>query len=434
MEIITLNMVPKGITPVCHASQFDDGRVIRLNIVDELQGYIFTDEEVELRVRKPDDNVVTASVAVVSGNAYVDIVTTEQMTACEGDNECELRLTRGEQRIGSLNFKMRVEKDPLKDGIESETEIHNLETQIHDMNEAMLPGMVAEEVTRQYDSENVIFDDVPTENHGDGYTVNSAGLKSYIPKAIDELDDVEINNPQANQAIVYNPTTQKFENGEVSTVGGLNDLNDVTLENVTNKQELVYDDTDDVFKNKTTRVELTQAEYDQLVADDEVLPDVDYYITDAPSMQGTSADLSYDGDTDSVYDVVEEVKGDVADLSAITTPVYLSTITTGANISFSSNTSYRVGNLVVLNCILKVTGNLANNATILSNIPKNGANAPIRFLRVVGSDVYYGHDDNSGGFNIDANATSVSIFGALSASSSSPKYLFVNLTYICSLA
>lgn len=308
MERITLNIIPKGITPVCHASQFDIGRVIRCDIMDDLQGYVFSDETVELRVRKPDDNVVTASVDVVSGDTFVLIETTEQMTACDGVNKCELRIMKGDVRIGSLNFDMKVEVDPLKDGIESETEIHNLETQIHDLNEEMLPDMVAEEVTRQYDSENVIFDDEPTENHGDGYAVNSAGLKSYIPKAIDELDDVEINNPQENQAIVYDPVSGKFKNGEVSTVGGLNDLNDVTLENVADKQELVYDDTDDVFKNKTTRVELTQAEYDALVSGGTVLPDVDYYITDAPSIQGTSADLSYDGTTLSTYDKIEEVE------------------------------------------------------------------------------------------------------------------------------
>lgn len=325
MEQIRVDMTPKGIKPVCHSSQYDKGRIIRLNLVDGIQGYTLTGEEtLELEVRKPDNNIVTAEVQNTSSN-YVLIVTTEQMTACEGDSNCEIRVRLGDTDIGSINFILRVEEDPLKDGIESETEIHNLHTQIEEINAEILPGMVAEEVTRQYDSENVIFDDVPTENHGDGYTVNSAGLKSYIPKAIDELDDVEINNPQANQAIVYNPTTQKFENGEVSTVGGLNDLNDVTLENVADKQELVYDEDDSVFKNKTTRVELTQAEYNQLVEDDEVLPDVDYYITDAPSMQGTSADLSYDGTTKSVYTKIEEIdtelsgKADTSDLSTVAT-------------------------------------------------------------------------------------------------------------------
>ena len=110
------------------------------------------------------------------------------------------------------------------------------------------------------------------------------------------------------------PDNPVITNGEVSTVGGLNDLNDVTLENVADKQELVYDDTDDVFKNKTTRVELTQAEYDALENPE---PDVDYYITDAPSMQGTSADLSYDGTTKSTYTKIEEVASDVGDLADV---------------------------------------------------------------------------------------------------------------------
>ena len=339
MEQISVNMTPKGIKPVCHSSQYDKGRIIRLNLLDGIQGYTLTGEEtLELEVRKPDNNIVTAEVQNTSSN-YVLIVTTEQMTACEGDSNCEIRVRLGDTDIGSINFILRVEEDPLKDGIESETEIHNLHTQIEEINAEILPGMVAEEVTRQYDSENVIFDDEPTENHGDGYTVNSAGLKAYIPKAIDELDDVEINNPQANQAIVYNPTTQKFENGEVSTVGGLNDLNDVTIdsEELAEGQELVYNGTD-AFENKTTRVELTQAEYDQLVADDEVLPDVDYYITDAPSMQGTSADLSYDGTTLSTYDKIEEVASDVDTEKLSNTASYLykptvtePTLTNGSN-------------------------------------------------------------------------------------------------------
>ena len=321
MERIRLDIIPKGLTPVCHASQYDAGRVIRLDLMDGLQGYSLTNEEIELRVRKPDNNIVTTDVDFTTGSSFVDIVTTEQMCACEGDNLCELKLSKDGNVIHSLNFIMRVEIDPLKDGIESETEIHNLETQIRDINEEILPDMVAEEVTRQYDSENVIFDDVPTEDHGDGYTVNSAGLKAYIPKIIDNLDDVEIDNPTSNQALVYNPNTQKWENGEVSTVGGLNDLNDVTIdsEELAEGQELVYNGTD-AFENKTTRVELTQAEYDQLVADDEVLPDVDYYITDAPSMQGTSADLSYDGTTKSTYTKIEEIgtalsgKADTSDI------------------------------------------------------------------------------------------------------------------------
>ena len=307
MERITLNIVPKGITPVCHASQYDKGRVIGLDLMDGLQGFVLSGTEtLELRVRKPDNNIVTAAVENTS-SAFVVFETTEQMTACEGVNLCELRITdANDVLIGSLNFNMKVEVDPLKDGIESETEIHNLETQIADINADIVPPLVAEEVANQYDSSNVIFDDHPTAGHGTGYVVKSEN----VPAELNDLDDVAISGQAQGEALVWDSVSNKWVNGTVSTVGGLNDLNDVTIDDTSLEegQELVYNGTEEVFENKTTRVELTQAEYDALA---NPLPNVDYYITDAPSMQGTSADLSYDGDTDSVYDVVEEVKGDV---------------------------------------------------------------------------------------------------------------------------
>ena len=87
-----------------------------------------------------------------------------------------------------------------------------------------------------------------------------------------------------------------------STVSQLTDV--LLSQNIPDGDVLVRDNNltgGKLWKNATITVELTQAEYDQLVADDDVLPDVNYYITDAPSMQGTSADLSYDGTTTSTY-------------------------------------------------------------------------------------------------------------------------------------
>lgn len=157
------------------------------------------------------------------------------------------------------------------------------------------------------------IDDTSTSSTTDTWSASKINSEIDNAKHLANLSDVDIDNPTSNQALVWDSVNNKWVNGEVSTVGGLNDLNDVTIDdtNLEQGQELVYNGTEEVFENKTTRVELTQAEYDALA---NPLPDVDYYITDAPSMQGTSADLSYDGDTDSVYDVVEEVKGDVADL------------------------------------------------------------------------------------------------------------------------
>lgn len=134
--------------------------------------------------------------------------------------------------------------------------------------------------------------------------------------ALSSLDDVTINTGTltGNQALVYDAVAGKWVNSNLIVPDELNDLSDVSINTPLNRQELVYNDALEVFQNKTTRVELTMAQYNQLVEDDHVLPNVDYYITDAPSMQGTSQELSYDGDTDSVYDVVEGVKGDISDL------------------------------------------------------------------------------------------------------------------------
>ena len=176
MERITLNVVPKGITPVCHAKQYDDGRVIRLDLMDGLQGYVLSDEEISVNVRKPDNNLVTADLTVESGKTYVDIVTTEQMCAVAGDNDCELEISKDGAVIYSVSFTMKVQKAVTEGGIDSESEIDNLRTQI--------AGIVSE----QYDGENVFFDNAPTNGHGTGYTVTSQGIKQAIDTAKADSD------------------------------------------------------------------------------------------------------------------------------------------------------------------------------------------------------------------------------------------------------
>lgn len=177
MEIINLDMVPGKKSPVCHASQFDEGRVIRFNLYDS--GLPFTldgTESITFEVRKPDGNIVTSTLTNTS-DSYVDVVTTEQMTAVKGANLCEVRIEKGETNIGSLNVIMAVEMDPTDGGIASASEIDNLRNQVNEM--------VAEEVAEQYDSENVIFDSEPTEGHGTGFAVTSEGIKKAIDNAFD---------------------------------------------------------------------------------------------------------------------------------------------------------------------------------------------------------------------------------------------------------
>ena len=279
MEQIRLDIIPKGITPVCHASQYDSGRIIRLNLVDGLQGYVLTDETVELDVRKPDGHIVTAAVTATSGTTYVDIVTTEQMTACAGENICELKISKTGVEIYSLNFRMQVEKSVLEGGDPSESFIHNLNEQIY------------EAVAEQYTGD-VIFDSEPTADHGTGYAVTSEGVKNALENiSIRNLTDVNINNPQTNEALGFD-SEGNVVNKTVSTVGSIDDLSDVDTTGKGNDYSLVYNSNDAEWQAKKLTVEVTQAEYDQLKLDGDLVEGVHYVITDGQDVTCNLGDLN----------------------------------------------------------------------------------------------------------------------------------------------
>ena len=193
MESFNLNIIPGKDRPVCHASQFDIGRTIHVNLFEGFNVFTLDGTEViSISVRKPDGNVVTEAVTNTS-DSYVEFVTTEQMTACSGSNLCELKLEKGADVIGTMNFILEVEQDPLDGGVQSDTQIHNLQTQVADL--------VAIEVADQYDSADVIFDNNPTAGHGVGYAVTSEGvlnalgslqttLEGEIGTAVDTVEDI----------------------------------------------------------------------------------------------------------------------------------------------------------------------------------------------------------------------------------------------------
>lgn len=184
MQIINVDLIPGKVMPILHASQFDVGRSLGVKLYNGGAVYDLTGAEVvSISVRKPDGNIVTETLTNAGGNE-LEIITTEQMTACAGASLCEIKIEDSGDVIGSANFVLEVEEDPLDGGIASQSEINNLATQVADL------------VSEQYDSANVIFDAVPTAGHGNGYTVTSEGIK-------DALD--AINNPAAS-AVSYDNT------------------------------------------------------------------------------------------------------------------------------------------------------------------------------------------------------------------------------------
>lgn len=117
MEQITINLLATGVTPVCHVSQFDDGRTIRINLKKGAD--IFTlsgTEEVKMRIRKPDNTERVVNITNTA-SSYVDYVSTPEDCDIEGVNVCELVI----DNLGSKNFLMNVEEDAYGGGADVET-------------------------------------------------------------------------------------------------------------------------------------------------------------------------------------------------------------------------------------------------------------------------------------------------------------------------
>ena len=209
MEAIKLNLIPNGASPVAHASQYDEGRSIRFDLFEGAAVYTLDGTEVlECDIKKPDGNIVTVAVTNTS-DSYIEVETTLQMCACAGNSFGEIKITKGAKVIGTLNFILAVERSPLEGGIESDSGIHNLQTQI------------GEAVAEQYAAEDVVFDAAPVAGHGTGFAVTSEGVKTYvegeiaaltIPEELDDLQDVELTSPTAGQIIEYDDNDGKWKN------------------------------------------------------------------------------------------------------------------------------------------------------------------------------------------------------------------------------
>ena len=140
MEQINLNIIPSGILPIVHASQYDTGRQIQLNLYEGKTAYTLSGAEtLELDVKKPDGTIVTTLLSNTSGSQVV-ISLELQMTTAVGKCKCNLKITNGLVSIGSMNFIIEIEESPLNGGIDSESSIYNLEAQVEDIIESMPTG------------------------------------------------------------------------------------------------------------------------------------------------------------------------------------------------------------------------------------------------------------------------------------------------------
>lgn len=262
IERIKLNLIPTGRMPVCHASQYDKGRQIALDIYNGLQPYILSDEMLELDIRKSDGRIVTLDVPITARGNSVVFSTTEQMCAVAGANLCELKITKGADVIGSLNFYMEIERSPMENGLQSDSEINNLTTQIAGILDPMLDEKippVVEEILPQ-----IIGDNYPTKTEVENALATKANSNDvYDKQTIDAAFD-SVNNALANKADSANVYSKNEVDNVLATKANSSDVYtknqvDEALANKANTNS-VNDQFDDVNEKLDTVVPVNIAE------------------------------------------------------------------------------------------------------------------------------------------------------------------------------
>ena len=126
---VNLNVVPVGVRPVVHCSQYDNNlQAIKFTLYKNNVAFpIPSGAAVLINGYKPDNTGFSYAATAISGNTATFTVT-QQMTAVAGEVLCELRVRTSNQIIGTLNFILKVEEAPLQDDtILSETEIPLIE-------------------------------------------------------------------------------------------------------------------------------------------------------------------------------------------------------------------------------------------------------------------------------------------------------------------
>lgn len=143
MEQIKIDIVPVGVAPVAHASQFDKGRQIRFNLFNQGAPYTLTGAEtVTMVVNGEEENITNTS------DNYVIWDVAEEDCEKVGVIGCEIRIVLGSMLIGSKNFFLEVEMDPY-DGLNirivtvGPADICSFETTLPEPYQSVLVNVVA---------------------------------------------------------------------------------------------------------------------------------------------------------------------------------------------------------------------------------------------------------------------------------------------------
>jgi len=154
----------------------------------------------------------------------------------------------------------------------------------------------------------------------DANTGKWSNINISIAQSLDDLTDVDITTPSDGQALIYDADSGEWKNGSVSTVGSLDDLTDVSISSAVAGESLRYDGSG--WVNQPTKIAMTQAQWNAIVdkqAWRNAHKNTDLVITDAPNLNATAQNLSYDGGVTSTWDEVETAKTSIGTLANLTT-------------------------------------------------------------------------------------------------------------------
>lgn len=108
MEIIPLNIIPKGVTYSVNCSKNDKNRVFRCELYDEQDKYYLSGSE-SLRVRyERPDKMVSSFGVVNTGSNYLDMEIPQELTEISGLVYCKLHI----DSISAKGFYIKVEDSP----------------------------------------------------------------------------------------------------------------------------------------------------------------------------------------------------------------------------------------------------------------------------------------------------------------------------------
>lgn len=210
-----LNVIPSGVRPVIHCSQYDNNlSAIRFKLYKENTEFtIPSGAAVIINGYKPDNTGFSYAASAISGNiATMDV--TQQMTAVAGDVLCELRVRTESQIIGTLNFVLRVEPAPLTDDtIISETDIPLIEQAVD------IAANLAEYIQVTYD--NAAAAKASAESSASSATsaatsaASAASDAASVQELYDSIDDAKTaaNAAAANANAVAADVQAKLDSG-----------------------------------------------------------------------------------------------------------------------------------------------------------------------------------------------------------------------------